>query len=74
MHVIVPIVWLMDHSRSTNEESFEVLVRRYEHPPRMISYCYKRATEAHSQRLSPCDYPHSSSINGKFVYIVETDC
>lgn len=28
MHVIVPIVRLMDHSGSTNDESFEALVRR----------------------------------------------
>lgn len=44
MHVIAPIVQLIDHSGSTNDEIFEMLVRRHEHPLRMISYCCKRTT------------------------------
>lgn len=46
MHVIVPIVQLIDHSGSTNDEIFEMLVRGHEHPLRMISHCCKRATRS----------------------------
>lgn len=67
MHVIVPIVKLIDHSGSTNDEIFEVLVRRHEHPLRMISHCCKRATQYNTQSNCVLLITHIQTIRILFL-------
>lgn len=69
MHVIVPIVQLIDHSGSTNDEIFEMLVRRHEHPPRMIFHCYKRATRYNTQSDCLLLITHIQTVRMEILFL-----
>lgn len=69
MHVIVPIVKLIDHSGSTNDEIFEMLVRRHEHPLRMISHCCKRATQYNTQSNCLLLITHIQTVRMEILFL-----